>query len=139
MSPAPPLILTEFGDMALIEILRASWGITLRIGLAQNDWHPRHESTIAEITPCDFSGYPGLLPIMGFAAAFLVGSIATMNAALLTWTHNGGMIANWVNAYYVVDSGGNLLWGQRNEPAVLLDGNGQTFGVAPQFSLSSRF
>lgn len=139
MTQPPPLILCNYAGLQILQILRTQWGATLRIGLFQNVWVPRHASTIVEVEPCTFSGYAGLLPIPAFAAPYLVGDIATMVSTLLTWTHNGGPNANWVNGYYVVDSFGSLMWGERNSEAVELAGNGQSYGVAPQFSLSSRF
>jgi hypothetical protein len=135
----PPLVLTNYAALQNLSILRSSWGVSLRVGLFQNPWIPRHSSTIAEVQPCDFSGYAGLLTLSGFGAPYLVGDIATMVSTLLTWTHNGGPLANWVNGYYVLDSLGNLMWAQKNAEALALAGNGQTYGVVPQFSLSSRF
>jgi hypothetical protein len=136
---APPLVLANYAGLQILQILRSTWGISLQIGLFKNPWVPRHSSTIGEVDPCDFSGYSGLVPIMSFFSPYLVGDIATMVGTLVNWTHNGGAIANWINGYYVVDSSGNLMWGEQNQGAVLLAGNGQTYGTVPQFSLSSRF
>lgn len=134
------IVLVNGGLAAFVGTLRASWVGTLKIGLFQNDWFPARSSTIAEVTPCTFSGYDGLRDVVSWSMPSVVGDRVAIQAASVTWTHDGGPLSNWVIGYYVVDLSGTLLWAERRAGgSVPMYGAGQTAGVIPAFSLRSQF
>jgi hypothetical protein len=136
---APPLILVNYGVVQCLEILSAFWGGTLRIGLFQNNLNLQHGTIAANIVPCNFSGYGGLLNIAGWLPPTLLNDVGTMLGLFVQWTHDGGPVANDVYGYYVVDVLGELVWAERNVDPVPVENLGDIYAVVPQFSLSSKY
>ena len=111
----------------------------LSYGLYQNDFSPDSSSRLSQITPCDFSGYPGVVLSSGWLAPIVSGERVVTSADRITFTHNSGAIGNWVYGFYVVDQEGELVCAQRFDLApVLVQVEGFTINVDPVFSLSSE-
>jgi hypothetical protein len=134
------VIVQEIEMLAQLNALTASWAGGRSIGLFQNNWTPRHDSVISEVTPATFSGYSGLQPITGWSASAIYLESALAGAAGLVWTHNGGGVNNWIFGYYVVDGSGNLRWAELNPAGpVAMVTAGQLYAVTPQFSVGSLY
>lgn len=128
------------GLLSCLSNLRVNWLNTLSWGLYQNDLTPEDATILAEIDPCNFSGYAGLLLSTGWTAPVIDGVRAKSIATALTWTHNGGGIDNWVFGFYVLDGLGDLILAQRFSDAPrLMEYTGVSLFVTPTFTLRSEF
>jgi len=123
-----------------LDRLTASWGNTLQAGAFKNALEPDRPITIADIEPADFTGYAGLQLVQNWTAAVLIGDHATTQADTITWTMTGLAVTNWIFGFYVVNTGGVLLWAQRaaNAPIGMVN-TGNVARFSPQFSLGSKF
>jgi len=112
------------GDLCLLEVMQpellrlvtlitTDWFAGHKVGLYQNDFNPRLNSTIANVVPCNFSGYDGLRLLYFLTPSFMGGVRAIRLAQEYIWQHDGGAIDNWVYGYYVVDLSGNLVVAER--------------------------
>lgn len=139
-SPLSTIKVVDDGLLSSLAALRVTWLPSLSFGLYQNDLTPEAATTIAEIDPCTFSGYVGLQLAAGWSLPVIDGARAVSLANLLTWTHNGGVLSNWVFGFYVVDGIGDLVLAQRFEDAPkLMEYNGVALFVHPTFSVRSEF
>jgi len=108
--------LLEVVEPKLLEIVRSittDWFASHRVGLFKNDLNPRLTTTIANVVPCDFSGYDGLRLLYFLTPEFMSGVRAMRLAQEYVWQHNGGPIDNLVYGYYVVDLAGQLALAER--------------------------
>jgi len=112
------------GDLCLLEVVQTEllrlvtfittdWQAAHYVGLFQNDFNPRLNSTIANVVPCNFSGYDGPRLLYFTSASFMAGIRAARLAQEYQWRHDGGAIDNWVYGYYVVNLGGQLVLAER--------------------------
>lgn len=134
------MVVTEYGMQVVFDAAFRGVPFSVFYGLFMNDWHPVVTSVIADVQPCNFSGYSGLLPIMSWGAPFVLGDHVVSNAADLVWTRGVGTQDGWVLGYYAVDAVGKLLWGEQGpDPSVLMSAVGQPFRVIPGFRVSSHY
>lgn len=135
-----PLIQSYGGLLLSLNSLIASWVGHRRIGLYQNDWVIQSSQGIAAVVPATFSGYPGLLPLVNWTAAMMVGPAAVTSADPLIWTHSGGPLQNYIFGIYVVYDDGSLDWAQPipNAP-IPMYGIGGIIRYAPQYTYQSKF
>jgi len=112
------------GDLCLLEVVQpellrlvtqitTDWQAGHSVGLFQNDFNPRLNSTIANVVPCNFSGYDGVRLLYFLSPAFMAGIRAARLAQEYVWTHSGGPVDNWVYGYYIVDLSGALILAER--------------------------
>lgn len=88
-------------------------------------------AVLADITPCDFSGYAAQSTT--WAAATVDGNQkSTRDGGTYTFTHNAGVTNNTVLGYYVWDDAhGVLLWQESFSAPILMNANGQTIPISP--------
>lgn len=134
------LVLVSSGYLDLSQRMRESFGASLRVGLFQNDIEIDRETTIGSLQEADFSGYSGPQFITAWDAPYLDGERAILPAVPVTWTVAGGGISNWIFGFYVLDTGGNLLWAQRvgAAPRAMIY-PGTTYTADPSLSVGSRY
>lgn len=134
------LVMMKDGMIALLNAALRGIPFHAFYGLFQNDWTPTPDSVIGQVQPCDFSGYAGLISVGLWLAPTIVGQVAVTESTPRTWTRGVGPNSNWVSGYYVVDSSGVLLWGERDPgPPAAMIVPGDIYQVTPAFSQSSRF
>lgn len=110
------------------------------IKLFKNNYTPVAGTTLANLTEADFSGYASVVLAGWTAAAIGAGGRAYSQADLVTFAHNGGVTANSIYGYWVVDSGGTLLWAERFATApITMSGLGDSIVVIPQTADKSEF
>jgi hypothetical protein len=130
-------------DLGLISQLtdsRLHWLHSLRAGLFQGSFEPWRGAVISDLTPCDFSGYSGLRDMVTWGMPAMVGPRAITQHGFFLWRHDGGLVANVVQGYYVVDGGGVLVWAElRAEGGQLLQSLGDVYRAVPRYSLRSEF
>lgn len=110
-----------------------------QIRLYKNDYTPVAGSTLANFTEADFSGYSSLT-LTGGSNAVMDGGRAKVGYSARVFTHDGGVTANQIYGYYVQNSGGDLLFAERDPDAprtmaVLND----TIAVVVNFTSKSEF
>jgi hypothetical protein len=134
------LVLCTGGMLRALDALRASWLPSLLIGLYANDWTPEKTSTISEVVPAWFSGNTVLHNLPGWGTPYLDGDIGVTDATERQWSHDGGPISSWVFGYYVVDTGGALVWAERTlEFGMVMYRAGQEYRVTPRFAQGTRY
>lgn len=132
--------LSDSGAIEIVDQLRAGWNGQLEVGLFKNDFIPRWDMIMSNLTPCNFSGYGGLQVTTGWSAAVMAGKRVITLAGQLTWEHDGGANQNWVFGYYVKDHAGNLLWAERFCPKEKrMAGAGDSIKVKPHFTIRNEF
>jgi hypothetical protein len=105
-------------------------GQLLRLHLYQNDYFPDVADTIANYTEATFSGYTGS-QLLAWSPAFINGvNAGEIDAAVLSWSHNGGSTANTVYGIYVTDSAGNLTYAERFPAPLLVSSIGDTIAYS---------
>lgn len=130
----------EDGLLNVLARLRPTLFTELRYGLFQNDFEPVQNSTIANIVPATFSGYSGLVLSSGWTVGMISGNRAIASANVISWSHNGGLLGNWIYGFYAVDTVGDLVLAKRLEQAPsLVEVLGVTVSVTPTFSVRSEF
>lgn len=135
-----PLVLTAAAKIRLLDRLLSGGSLALSAGLYQNPAVLDQATTLSQLGPATFSGYTGLQGTGPWSAAVLLGERAIAHSAPLSWSHDGGICANWIYGYYAVDESGDLLWAApRAEGAVQVSVAGRTVTVTPRFSLRSEF
>jgi len=107
------------------------------IGLYKNDWTPIVGNTISDVLPADFGGYSGLQSLDSWDTGGITFSSprAIVTHPYKTWTADGST-TNTIYGYYVVTSGGVLLWAQRRSTGGISIGvvPGQTYSVIPRYT-----
>jgi len=95
--------------------------------LFKNNHTPASTDTVSDYTEADFSGYPGSVgPTWG--APFINGDDkGEIDAAPVTYTHNGGATANTIYGVYFLDADGDLVYADRFGAPIVLTNNGETF------------
>lgn len=135
-----PLVLTYDGMLSHLAELTAAWGDDLLVGLWTGDFQPDRDWILSRIHPATFSGYAGLQPVINWSVPSLSGVVALSTADPVTWTHDGGVGNDYVFGYYVVHPSGTLLWAERRPgPPVALVRAGNSYTVAPRYTVGSRY
>lgn len=109
-----------------------SSGIT--IALFQNDWDPDCDPLLAAFTLATFSGYAAINVGNHWIGPTYAGMVATTQAdAVVTFTHNGGGVANDIYGYLAIRTDSGLLyWAEKNPGGpVNLSSAGQIYTVLP--------
>jgi len=125
------------GELVLLDKLLAADDYTLH--LYKNNYTPVDGSVIGDFTEADFSGYSGGEDITGWSAAVIVAGRAESTGDPIDQTHNGGATGNTIYGFYVVDSGGNLCWAERDPNPFVINANGQIYRVEPKFTGVTEF
>ena len=140
LAPPDPLVIQSFGLLAALDVLRQHWMPGTQIGLGAADAKPDQTTTLAVLQPCSWSGYPGLLTLGFWGGLTLVGPRALLVGPPVTYTHNGGPMAQTVITYYLTDALGNLLLAQRlTQGPVPMFAPGQQLTVVPRFTFRSEY
>jgi len=130
------LVLSSFGLRNTLAILTEKWEATYLAGLFQNDYHPHLTTTIGNIVECNFSGYSGRKETFSWSAPVMNGIYARSVAHELVWTHDGGLVANFVYGYFVTTPAGDYVWGERFCPDPLrISRRGNAARIKPTFFL----
>jgi hypothetical protein len=134
-------VIQSYGGLILaLNALTAAWVGHRRIGLYQNDWDIQSSQNISAVVPATFSGYPGLLPLLHWTAAALIGPAAATSADALMWSHSGGPVQNYVFGIYVVADDGGLDWAEAiTGGPIPMYGAGGIIRYVPQYILQSKF
>lgn len=111
------------------------------VGLYQNDWTPTVGDDISAVSPATFGGYSGLIALDSWDTGGItfVTPRAVIEHPYKTWTADGTS-TNTIYGYYVVNSGGTLLWAERRTTGGILIGVvvGQTYSVIPRFTMRTE-
>ena len=97
-------------------------GLVAKIRLFQNDWIPTDTDTEADYIEADFSGYFGPTALTWGLAFVNSSNQGEIDAAQVTWVHDGGSPSNTVYGVYVTDSFDKLTYAERF-PAPLVFAN----------------
>lgn len=129
-----PAVLVQTGmtnQLTDIKAFQADW----RLVLFQNNYNPVPGSVLANLTLATFSGYaPG--NVVNGAVAINGGGIAQMSAGTVTFTHNGGGVANTIYGYAVIDNANNvLIWAERFAAQRSMGANGDSISITLTFTL----
>jgi len=95
---------------------------------------------LADITPCDFSGYDGLRDLDQWPSSpDWIDPRAILEHPEIEWEHDGGAVSNPVFGFYVVDGDGLLAWvDTRSDGAVTVGVIGQTYTITPKYTRRSE-
>jgi len=130
------LVLSSFGLRNTLQVLVDKWETKWFVGLFQNDYHPVLTTTLANIVECDFSGYSGRKVTFSWSTPVMTGIYARSTAQYLTWTHNGGLVANFVYGYFVTNDADQYVWAERFCPDPLrISHKGNAVRIRPTFFL----
>ena len=88
------------------------------VHLYQNDRVPEREDTLADFIEATFSGYAPI-ELGDFDAAAVADHIASAAHPLVTFTHDGGAVANQIYGYYLLDAGGRIRQAERGSVSPL--------------------
>lgn len=111
-----------------------------RVGLYQEGSGLTAEATIANVLPCDFTGYGGLQVLGGWATPAWQFPRARTQAAPVQWTCTGPAVANSVGGLYVVTGAGELAWFEPRPGGPLVVGQvGQVYEVLVVQTLRSEY
>lgn len=132
------LIVPDVGEVALLDVLTASWGNTLVMKLFQNNYTPVDGTELTDLTEADFDGYSPIV-LTGWTAAATVGGKAQSEALEVEFEHDGGATGNTVYGYWVEDQAGFLLWVERdpNGP-VTMDNASHRYRITPKLTLATE-
>lgn len=133
----------DVGEIALIDLLRAAWGNTLRIGLYVGGAAPADGDTLASYTSREatFPGYARGTIINwtaaaadGLGRAFTQADFVTFTAGLIVTPEN-------IRGYFVMNAAQTALYWAEADPAGDFTINliGQTYRVRPRFTGKSEF
>ena len=135
-----PVIVPDIAELELLDILVLSWGDTLVLKLYRNDLTPGPATELGDFNDANYSGYAAQEPENWTAPVDDGTGRAISEADTLTFTHNGGGVANNVYGYYVVNAGGDLLWCERFGTAPLVMASAaDSFTLRPKLTLRSQF
>jgi len=112
-----PLVICNNGLISDLTTLVTQYAGGFQVGLYQNNWTPVQGSVIGDVTPATFSGYAGLISLVGWDVPTIVGARAVSAADLVSWVHNGGATSNQIYGVYVVNGSGVLMWAERDPAA----------------------
>jgi hypothetical protein len=134
------LVICNAGEITLLTImLQTALAVnqTFTLHLYQNSGHTfTSSSSVNDLTECNFDGYSAFsLSRASWTTPTIVsGSAQSQYASGLTWACTGA--GNTVYGAYVLDPGGNLIWGEDfSTPRVV--SNGDTLTYTPVFTLTS--
>lgn len=107
---------------------------TLTVCLYQSNTTPTVSSTAGSFTESTFSGYSRkTIAYSDWSSPTMVSGVAVVAAPDLSWTSTSSQSCY---GYYVLDSGGTLLWAELFPSAQTLT-NGSVITVTPQFTFAN--
>lgn len=126
--------------LAILDAITAVWdadNVVLRL-YKNNVTPPVDGDVVGNYTEADFGGYASQV-LSVFPASSWVSPRATTTAAAQVFTATGAS-ANTIYGYYVTDSGGLLVYAERNAAGgVVIGSAGQTYTVTPVMTLRDEF
>jgi hypothetical protein len=112
----------------------------LKVHLFKNNYTPDHTTVLANLTEANFTGYASAdadNPVT--QAALDVAGRAFVLWDMIRWT-KAGATGNDIYGYWVVDSGGNLLWVERFITGVFsMNTDGSVLQFFPKLTWASQF
>jgi len=111
------LKVTDVGELYLLDRLASAEMDAFTVHLYKNDYTPVDGSVDTDFTEADFSGYAGGISLSTHATPSTVAGRATTTWTPKIWTHNGGGTSNLVYGYFVLNSGGDVIWAERDPSA----------------------
>jgi len=133
-----PLKVPNVGLQVLCPLLTSQLA-GAQVGVYVNDYTPAAGTQLTDLVEATFPGY-SRQNLTGWSAVAIVSDHAKQDASecVFQLSSSGGPYSCY--GIFVVDSGGNLLWVERdpNAPGILQFA-GQIYSVFPQFSMVSEF
>jgi hypothetical protein len=133
------LKVVDGGLTKILDKLMTAYGSTLTIKLFKSNTTPAAGDTAGTYTEADFPGYASQT-ITTWGAATIASSVATSTAEQKTFTRSSTGTVQNIYGYFVLDSGGNLLWAERDPSApIALTNSGDAYLVTPKFTEESKY
>ncbi len=103
--------------------------------LFRNNLTPDANTVLGDLTEANFSGY-ARQTLSAWPNSALSGAIARTTHPDKTFLHSGGGVDNDIYGYYVLDSGGGLLYADRNATGPVSITPGTGYFCRPIFDLT---
>lgn len=131
----------EFGTagyLAALTALKASWltgaGVgPLEIHLYQNDYTPGPGSVVGDFVPADFDGYAEKVVTLTVGPYINPAGQAEIQNASMNWTPTGSTTPNTIYGYFILDTSGDYVGGERFAAPRALNGPLTTLTILPTF------
>ena len=135
-----PLVVPDVGELRLLDTmlkLALSTNENHILRLYKNNYTPISTAALGSFTEADFTGYAArTLSRASWNSAVTVSAKAECSySAVQSWTC--GVTGNTIFGYYVVGSGGTLLWAELFSTSRVL-ASGDVLNITPKFTLSSE-
>lgn len=130
-------VVNRAGLVELLEEMRGDMN-ACTLHLFSNNVTPTDAFTNADVTECIFSGYSSI-NLTGWTAAFLnAANIGEMQEVLRTFTRSAGAVSDNVYGYFIRNSLGDYLMGERNPAGVVnMNTPGQVYPVWCRLTLQN--
>lgn len=133
------LKIVDGGISRMLDKMLTAYGSTLVIKLFKSNTTPAAGDTAGTYTEATFPGYASQ-SVGTFGASTVASSTATATAAQNTFTRSSTGTTENIYGYYVLDSGGNLLWAERDPAApIAMTNSGDSYLITPKFTYKSEF
>jgi hypothetical protein len=133
------LKIVDGGISKMLDKLLTAYGNTLVLKLFKSNTTPAAGDTAATYTEADFPGYAAS-NCTNWTASTVASSVATSSADQKTFSRSSTGTAQNIYGYFVLDSGGNLLFAERDPSAPIpLTNSGDAYLVTPKFTYQSQF
>ena len=132
-----PGIVPRPSRVAVCDALKVVLLDDVTVHLYQNDVAPGPDTVVGDLTEADFSGYAASAALV-FGGPFqnADGEIE-MDLPSHQFDHSGGAVANVIFGYYVLTTGGDLLFAERFAASIPMIVITNSIVVLPRFSLES--
>lgn len=130
------LKMADDGIRDKLERARAAWNTTaLRLHLFKSNTTPTTSTVIGDFTEADFPGYAAV-DIITWAAATVAAHVATIAAALRTFTRSTTGAVQNIYGYYVTNNANTILWWSERDPnaPIPLTNAGDSYTITPQLT-----
>jgi len=131
------LVICNGGKTKLLQqLLTYLNGLTLR--LFQNNINLAITDTAGTYTEATFTGYSAIA-LGAWGTAFLnASSLAETDEVVRTFSQTGTAVTNTIYGYYITDSGGNLIYAEKNpNGSFAMNTAGLTYSVQPILTLAN--
>lgn len=125
------LKMSDDGIKDKLEKARAAWnGTALRLHLFQNNLTPTTNTVIGDFTEATFAGYAAV-DIITWSAPSVAAHVATIGAAVRTFTRSTTGAGQTIYGYYVTNNGDTILWWSERDPnaPITLTNAGDSYSV----------
>jgi hypothetical protein len=127
-------VVLQQGDVAILDRLRLDGQALHTLHLYQNNHTPSPTDVNGSYTEATFSGYGAVL-LGTWTAAFVNGSgQGEIDAAMATFTHNGGGTANTIYGAYVTDQAGDVVYAELFPAPQVMSSLGNSISYTPAFT-----